>query len=645
MRQQAIIQVQGLRQQYSQVAAVKGIEFSVYPGEIFGLIGTNGAGKTTTMKALAGVQLPTAGIVRVMGQAPAAVRSAIGYLTQQFSLYADLSIDENLRYYAKMRRLGEPTFQARRQRYLQWLALEPFADRLAGQLSGGMRQKLALACALITEPSILLLDEVSTGIDAVFRREIWAFLAKVAQQGTTIVVATHYLDEAERCDRVALIHNGTIHQVGPPAQLRQSLNLYCFNVIPDDPQLASGPVFAATEQALRDAIACGHTPITDIQTLGDRLAVFGHHPTATESAIHQILQNHGLPQATLHPASLTLEHVMAYQLQQSREANRPSPHPPISSSPCPPSPSWLLKVDQATKTYGTFEAVHPLNIAVRRGEICGLLGANGAGKTTLMKMLCGLLPPTAGEIYVTEAHLPPTHPQVKRRIGYMSQKFALYPDLTVQENLTFFGRAYRVPRRLRAERIAWVLRTLGLEHQAQQRVGNLSGGNQQRVAFGAAVLHQPELLFLDEPTAGMDLLVRRQFWQLLQQFARQGTAIVVTTHSMEEAEYCTNLFLMRSGKLILEGSPATIKAQQSGQLVEIISDIPQTTLYALEHQFEPWRLIFMGDRIHMILDRSSQMADVQDYLTTVESQPFQVVAIPFSLEAAFLNIAQHPQRR
>jgi ABC-2 type transport system ATP-binding protein len=216
MRQQAIIQVQGLRQQYSQVAAVKGIEFSVYPGEIFGLIGTNGAGKTTTMKALAGVQLPTAGIVRVMGQAPAAVRSAIGYLTQQFSLYADLSIDENLRYYAKMRRLGEPTFQARRQRYLQWLALEPFADRLAGQLSGGMRQKLALACALITEPSILLLDEVSTGIDAVFRREIWAFLAKVAQQGTTIVVATHYLDEAERCDRVALIHNGTIHQVGPP---------------------------------------------------------------------------------------------------------------------------------------------------------------------------------------------------------------------------------------------------------------------------------------------------------------------------------------------------------------------------------------------------------------------------------------------
>jgi ABC-2 type transport system ATP-binding protein len=198
---------------------------------------------------------------------------------------------------------------------------------------------------------------------------------------------------------------------------------------------------------------------------------------------------------------------------------------------------------------------------------------------------------------------------------------------------------------LRAERIAWVLRTLGLEHQAQQRVGNLSGGNQQRVAFGAAVLHQPELLFLDEPTAGMDLLVRRQFWQLLQQFARQGTAIVVTTHSMEEAEYCTNLFLMRSGKLILEGSPATIKAQQSGQLVEIISDIPQTTLYALEHQFEPWRLIFMGDRIHMILDRSSQMADVQDYLTTVESQPFQVVAIPFSLEAAFLNIAQHPQRR
>jgi ABC-2 type transport system ATP-binding protein len=693
MEHPAIVQVRGLRQQIGPVAALNSIAFDVFPGEIFGLIGTNGAGKTTTMKALAGVYAPTAGTVKVLGQPPAAVRPSIGYLTQTFSLYADLSIHENLRYYARMRRLPEQTLQTRRQQYLEWLGLAPFAERLAGQLSGGMRQKLALCCALITNPPVLLLDEVSTGIDAVFRREIWAFLAKIAQQGTTIVVATHYLDEAERCDRVALIHQGTIHQIGPPAQLRQSLDLCCLEIIPNDSLLASGPVFTATEQALRDAIACGNTPITDLQTLGDRLLIFGRHPTATATAVHQVLRSHGLSEATLHPASLTLEHVMAYRLQQ-RSANKPAPKapgiPPISplrfpylplrtgtaqspSSPhltpntqhpipdtrypIPPTltlpthppihspPLCLLKVDQASKTYGSFEAVQPLNIAIRRGEICGLLGANGAGKTTLMKMLCGLLPPTSGCISVTDAHLPPTHPQVKRRIGYMSQKFALYPDLTIHENLTFFGRAYRVPRRLRAERIAWVLDILGLAHQAHQRVGHLSGGNQQRVAFGAAILHQPEILFLDEPTAGMDLLVRRQFWQLLQQFARQGTAIVVTTHSMEEAEYCTQLFLMRSGKLIVEGSPTAIKAQQGATLVEITSASPPVTLYALEQQFEPWRLVFMGDRIHMILDQPHHQSDLQDYLNTVESAPFQVVAIPFSLEAAFLNIAQRPQRR
>lgn len=650
---QAIIQVKELRQYYDKYVAVNGIDFEVYPGEIFGLIGTNGAGKTSTIKALAGVQKVTSGMIRVMGKPPAMVRSSLGYLTQQFSLYSDLSVDENLRYYAKMRRLPEEIFQSRRKQYLQWLALKPFADRLAGDLSGGMKQKLALCCALITQPQILLLDEVSTGIDAVFRREIWSFLAKIAQQGTTIVVATHYLDEAERCDRVALIHNGTIQQIGPPEDLRASMDLSCFEVVPEDPMLASGSIFAATEKALLNAIASNDTPVVDLKPLGDRMMVFvSKQAISAEEAIQQILHLHQLPSARIQPANPTLEHVMANHLQRSSgvKASFPGLFSKVSQRSSPPYNSasngnWIVKVDQVSKVYGTFQAVRSLSFTISRGEILGLLGANGAGKTTLMKLLCGLLRPSSGKIYYTSEHLLPHSPSVKQRIGYMSQKLTLYPDLTILENLSFFGRAYGVPRQQRNARIDWILQTFGLTQSAHQRLRNLSGGNKQRVAFGAAILHEPDILFLDEPTSGMDILVRRQFWQILQGFARQGTAIVVTTHSMEEAEYCTNLLFMRLGELILQGSPAAIKAQQTGTLVEILSASPKNTLYSLEQQFEPWRMVFMGDRIQMILDQPSHMSQLQDYLASVEVQPHQITPIPFSLEAAFLNISQHPQKR
>ncbi|EGJ34088.1 MULTISPECIES: ATP-binding cassette domain-containing protein [Moorena] len=650
---QAIIQVKGLRQYYDKFAAVNGIDFEVYPGEIFGLIGTNGAGKTSTIKALAGVQKVTSGMIRVMGQPPAMVRSSLGYLTQQFSLYSDLSVEENLRYYAKMRRLPEQIFQSRRKQYLQWLALKPFADRLAGHLSGGMKQKLALCCALITQPQILLLDEVSTGIDAVFRREIWSFLAKIAQQGTTIVVATHYLDEAERCDRVALIHNGTIQQIGPPEDLRASMELSCFEVVPEDPMLASGPIFAATEQALQNAIASNYTPVVDLKPLGDRMIVFvSKQAISAEEAIQQILHLHQLPSARIQAANPTLEHVMANHLQRSSgvKASLPGLFSTVSQRSSPPYNSasnvnWIVKVDQVSKVYGTFQAVRSLSFTISRGEILGLLGANGAGKTTLMKLLCGLLRPSSGKICYTSEHLLPHSPSVKQRIGYMSQKLTLYPDLTILENLSFFGRAYGVPRQQRNARIDWILQTFDLTQSANQRLRNLSGGNKQRVAFGAAILHEPDILFLDEPTSGMDILVRRQFWQILQGFARQGTAMVVTTHSMEEAEYCTNLLFMRLGELILQGSPAAIKAQQTGTLVEILSASPKNTLYSLEQKFEPWRMVFMGDRIQMILDQPSHMSQLRNYLGSVEVQPHQITPIPFSLEAAFLNIAQHPKKR
>ncbi|WP_088240714.1 ATP-binding cassette domain-containing protein [Calothrix rhizosoleniae] len=642
----AIIQVKKLRQFYKNFAAVNDIDFEVYPGEIFGLIGTNGAGKTSIIKALAGVQPITYGTVEIMGKHPSIVRSSLGYLTQQFSLYSDLSIDENLRYYVKTRRLPEEIFQSRRKQYLQWLGLKPFANRLAGHLSGGMKQKLALCCILITQPRILLLDEVSTGIDAVSRHEIWSFLSKIARAGTTIVVSTHYLDEAERCDRVALIHRGTIKEIGTPEELKNRIDLQCFEVVPDDPFLASGAIFAATEQALKNEIATKPNSIVDVQSLGDRLVVFLHKEVRfPEKKIQEILNFHQLPVTSINPDRPTLENVMAYNLQETSSAK--ARFPEVGSVSSLPSidnfgSNWILNVDGASKAYGKFQAVQPLNLRINRGEICGLLGANGAGKTTLMKLLCGLLVPSRGKIGFTSEYLSLSSPSVKQKIGYMSQKFALYPSLTILENLSFFGRAYGVSNQQLKTRIAWLLETFDLTGHANVRVANLSGGNKQRVAFGAAILHQPDILFLDEPTSGMDILVRRHFWQILQKFARQGTAIVVTTHSMEEAEYCTNLLFMRSGKLIVRGSPKNIKMQQKGVLVEILSNSPKKNLYNLEQQFEPWRIILMSDRIQIILEQPSDISRLENYLAAVETESYQITPIPFSLEAAFLKIAKHP---
>jgi ABC-2 type transport system ATP-binding protein len=689
------IQVQGLRQHYGSHAAVEGIDFSVYPGEIFGLMGTNGAGKTTTLQILAGVRQATAGRVQVLGQQPQAVRHAIGYLTQQFSLYLDLSVDENLRYSAKVRRVPEAVFQQRRTKYLQWVGLAGVADRLAGQLSGGMKQKLAICCALIFQPQILLLDELSTGIDIVSRREIWDLLPTIASHGVTIIVSTHYLDEAERCHRVALLHQGRIQQMGAPAELRRQLGLQALDVIPDDPAHAAGATFQATESVLRTAQASDSSTIADVQSFGDRLTVLVKHPQAAAAEIHHLLRQQQLAYPRIQPAPLTLENVMAAHLR-SQQANFPRIAFPfvrsaqgsvLNSRGAYPlnspilgdfdaenrserssrlnsslqkrelggifnrdipsntrenaDPSIVLRADSLQKVYSGFQAVKQVSLEVRQGEICGLLGANGAGKTTLIKLLCGLLKPSQGQVGIVDRQGCWHSPQrMKLQIGYMSQKFTLYPDLTIRENLAFFSRAYRIPRRHRDMKLDWVLTTLGLNQSADQPVGQLSGGNRQRVAFGAAVMHEPQILFLDEPTSGMDILARRQFWQLLQDLARQGTAVVVTTHSLEEAEYCTRLVLMRSGELIVHGSPSQLKSHQVGQLVELQTEDLAAILPLLQAELAPWRISFFGDRLHLILDQPDQQLPHLQVAIQAIGQEATLRSIPFTLEATFINLIQ-----
>lgn len=626
------IQVQGLRKHYGSLAAVKGIDLTVRPGEIFGLIGPDGAGKTTTFQILAGVMAATAGEVAILGQPPRDARLDLGYLTQKFSLYEDLSIEENLRYVAGLRRVPEPRYGERAPELLQRVGLEPFRQRLAGQLSGGMKQKLALCCALIADPKVLLLDEPTTGVDPVSRREFWDLLAAVAADGVTVVAATPYLDEAERCHRIALIYGGEIQQIGSLAQLRESLGLSRI-------ELWAQPLTAAAA-ALEDHPQ--GEAIVDVQPFGDRLDVLVTDGEQGAAAIRRALAQQNLEITDLRVDEPTLENVFVSRLRQQGS------DPPYLEFPAYRSGkekgAVAIAAQSLLKTFGDFVAVKDLDLEVRYGEIYGLLGANGAGKTTTIKMLCGLLPASGGQMQLAGETENLHRPQVRSRIGYMSQKFTLYDDLTILQNLQFYCGVYGVPRQLRREKIDWVLETCGLVGREEVITGSLPGGWKQRVSFGASVMHEPDILFLDEPTSGVDPLARRQFWRLIRDFARRGTAILVTTHYLEEAENCNHMAFMVAGEIVAQGTPSDIKGGQPGQLMELVSQQVQSASDLLKQRLEDWRVAIFGDRLHLVLDHPDQeLPQVRQWLADADIDVAALRPIPFSLEDAFIGIVQRAQ--
>ena len=630
-----IIQVRGLCKRYSKLVAVKDINFTVNRGEIFGLIGADGAGKTTTFHILAGVMEATSGEVKILGQLPRDARLSIGYLTEQFSLYPDLSIDENLRYSAGLRQIPPHLFRQRRAKYLRLMGLEKFSSRLAGHLSGGMKQKLALCCVLVSQPQILLLDEPTTGVDPVSRREFWDVLAAIASEGITIVVATPYLDEAERCHRIALIYEGTIQQIGMLSQLRESLGLQRLEVQTDQ--------IEAAEEVLADRLSVvkdkEQRSIVDVQTFGDRLDVLVKDASAGEAEVRGIFSHYQIELDSIQIAELTLENVFVTRLRSV--GNDPEfirfPRANVGQSKI----DIAIDARNLSKVFGDFQAVKDVDLKVRYGEIYGLLGANGAGKTTTIKMLCGLLEPTAGTRSLAGQSHNLRSSALRQRIGYMSQKFTLYDDLSIVENLEFYCGVYGVPRRLRRSKIDWVLATCGLVGKENMLTGQLPGGWKQRVALGASVMHEPEILFLDEPTSGVDPLARRQFWRLINDFARQGTAVLVTTHYLEEAEHCNCMGFMVAGEVVVQGSSSEIKAAQPGQLVEIVSDRTQDASNLLKTQFAPWRVSIFGDRLHLVLDcPNSEISQVRSLLQTSGIKIHSLRLSPFSLEDAFIGIVQ-----
>ncbi|MGF2034061.1 MAG: ATP-binding cassette domain-containing protein [Nostoc sp. CmiVER01] len=643
------IEVRGLHKHYGNLAAVRGIDLSINKGEMFGLIGPDGAGKTSTFHILGGVMEATAGEVQIFNQPARDARLITGYLTQQFSLYLDLSIDENLRYAAGLRQVADDLLRERRNKYLKLMNLERFGDRLVGQLSGGMKQKLALCCALVSQPEVLLLDEPTTGVDPVSRREFWDVLGELSAEGMTIVVATPYLDEAERCHRVALMYTGQIHEIGTPKELRINLGLHRLELRTANLQ-ATEEILSQTDQ----------TNIVDVQTFGDRLDVLVEDINSGEIQVRELLQQHQLPSGSIEHGEPTLENVFVTRLRQQGSAPQFFPFPRYrkrgqgdkgtrgqgdKETNALFASSLAIYAHNLNRVFGKFQAVKDVNVEVRYGEIFGLLGANGAGKTTTIKMLCGLLAASGGEISLGGETGNLRSADLRRRIGYMSQKFTLYDDLTILQNLEFYSGVYGVPRKLRREKIDWVIATCGLEGQADMITGQLPGGWKQRVAFGACVMHEPDILFLDEPTSGVDPLARRQFWKLINDFARNGTAILVTTHYLEEAEQCNRMSFMVAGETVAEGSPSSIKASQPGQLIEIIVNQNQVASKILKQHFEPWRISIFADSLHVVLDHPEQ--EINQLTQLLEANQITINSlrpIPFSLEDAFIGIVQRSQK-
>lgn len=542
------------------IQALEDLTLSVRGGAVTGLIGPDGAGKTTLMRLAAALLRADGGRIRVLGidvaERPLEVQAAIGYMPQRFGLYEDLSVQENLDLYADLQGVPVPKRPERYAELLRMVGLAPFTRRLAGQLSGGMKQKLGLACTLVRPPRLLLLDEPTVGVDPVSRRELWSIVYRlVRQDGTSVLLSTAYLDEAERCDRVILLHQGRLLGEGTPDSFSRPLAGHSFQIdVPGIPK-----------RRLQTRLA--ELPgVVDAVIAGDRVRVVMREPAPPDlSGIA------GGNEADVSPVPPIFEDAFVTRLRREPSTVPPgAPEMPSVTGGLGEGP--VIRVEGVERFFGDFAAVKGVSFEVHRGEVFGLLGANGAGKTTTFRMLCGLLPPSAGLLEVAGHDLRRTAAKARARIGYMAQRFSLYVNLTVDQNLAFFASAYGLRGARRRERIRWAREGFDLAPYADMASGDLPLGYRQRLAMAAALMHEPDILFLDEPTSGVDPLARREFWHRINLLAEHGVTVLVTTHFMDEANYCDRLLVMSDGETLAQGTPAEMKARFRGP------DLPDPTM-------------------------------------------------------------------
>ena len=532
--------------------ALDAVDIEVRRGQVTGLIGPDGAGKTTFMRLACGLLRADAGTLTVLGMDvatdPHSVQTEVRYMPQRFGLYEDLSVAENLALYADLQGLSPAGRPARYGELMQMTGLAPFMTRLAGRLSGGMKQKLGVACALLKPPRLLLLDEPTVGVDPISRRELWAIVDRMVQDtGTTVLVSTAYLDEAEQCAEVIVLHEGRVIGTGKPGSFSAGL--------------AGRTFLIATPGVQRRGLATSlqNSPkILDAVIQGDQVRII----TATADMPTAAALGLAAP-CTISPVAPRFEDGFVVHIKKSRGSHAEVVD--LAMRPVAGGREVVIRTENLERRFGDFRAVRELDLAVRRGEVFGLLGANGAGKSTTFRMLCGLLPPSGGQIEVAGVDLRTASAEARARIGYMAQRFSLYGNLTVRENLRFFASAYGLSGSLRTERIDWALAQFELADHAESGSDSLPLGFKQRLAMAAALMHEPEILFLDEPTSGVDPLARRDFWQRINALAEAGVTVLVTTHFMEEAEYCDRLAIMAAGRVLALGTPAEIKAQTADE--------------------------------------------------------------------------------
>jgi len=516
----------------------------ILQGSFTGLVGPDGAGKTTLMRMIAGLSSPTSGNILVLGHNPVTerqiLRTKIGYMPQKFSLYEDLSVQQNLNLYADLKNLHldarKPTFQ----KLLAFTNLSAFTNRLAGALSGGMKQKLALACALMTQPKLLLLDEPSVGVDPIGRRELWKMVTELVSQGMGVIWSTSYLDEAEKCQQVLLLSKGTLLFHGNPGTLTQEMAGCTFHI-------------TNTKQNKRELLGSylNHPNIIDGVIQGENIRIVTKGKVApptpdifnTKGSIVPIkpwIEDAFINRLGGGPGGISM---LANRFQSRKISN-----------------DIVVECKGLTKKFGNFTATNDVDFSIKQGEIFGFLGPNGAGKSTTFKMLCGLLKPTSGDAMVNGIHLSKSASKARAQLGYMAQKFSLYGNLSVLQNLKFFSGIYGLKGRVQKEAIANMIEVFELQAFLSVQADTLSLGFKQRLALACSVMHQPSVLFLDEPTSGVDPISRREFWNHINGLVQKGVTVMVTTHFMDEAEYCDRIAIIYNGCKIREGNPDALKA-------------------------------------------------------------------------------------
>lgn len=640
----SIIVAENLSKHYKKVQAVRGINLTVRRGEIFGLVGPDGAGKTTTIQMLVGILNPTSGHATVAGldvvKDATRLGERIGYMSEGFTLYGTLSVEENLNFFADLYNVPRAERDARKERLLKFSRLEAFRDRRAEQLSGGMQKKLALAGALIHTPEVLFLDEPTTGVDPVSRRDFWRILYDFVAEGVTVFVSTPYMDEAERCHRVALMREGRIIRADTPAELKRAMRGIALEIIAE-PQLRAFGLLKRTAD------------VSQVQVFGERLHLLLERDGNSKRVerLTNELHSAGIVVRDARELAPSVEDVFIEAIKGSEGtkghqelASHPVPSflsvPPVSAS------DDAVVISNLTRTFGDFVAVDNISLRVKRGEIFGFLGPNGSGKTTTIRMLCGLLAPTAGTGTVAGFDIRRQQPRIKPRIGYMSQKFSLYKDMTVEENIDFFAGVYEVPRVRRAERKQWALEMAGLRGKEKTLTKDLAGGWKQRLGLGCAILHEPEILFLDEPTSGVDPISRREFWDLIFNIAAQGVTVFVTTHYMDEAEHAHNLGLIYNGRLIASGSPQKLRANmRAGELIEIASERPVEASDVIAGLPFTLHAAVFGDKVHALVeDAAAAIAPIANALRTNNIAAGAIQPMPMSLEDLFIVFIEMVER-